>query len=289
MKLKRIGKWLIFPGKWFRSFVELIGERPILAGLLLLVITGFIVRGIAIKRGHNYSTDKTFIDNILIEAHGLVFDIFVFGVLIVFFTQMGERRRNIRRWQEEIDDFRGWDEKEAMYRIVGNIKRLNRKGVSKIRLTECYLKNAELSYSNLKGAILSRANCQGAYLWHSNLQDAILIAVDFQEAFLEAANLRRVEGKGVKLIDADLMGVNLHESDLQGANLQGANLMSANLQGTNLEGANLQEAILLKAKNLTIEQLSRVETLYKTQMDRNLKKQVKETYPHLFEKPQEEK
>ena len=43
--------------------------------------------------------------------------------------RLGEKRRNIKRWQEEIDDFRGWNSEEAKFRIVGNIKRLNRNGI----------------------------------------------------------------------------------------------------------------------------------------------------------------
>jgi hypothetical protein len=36
---------------------------------------------------------------------------------------------------------------------------------------------------------------------------------------------------------------------------------------------------------LNIEQLSKVETLYKAKLDPELKKQVKDKYPHLLKKP----
>lgn len=101
-----------------KEILERLGEKPILTAFILFIIIWFLVSGASIKRGKSYKGE--FLDSVLVEAHGLLFDIFIFGILIVFFNRIGERRRNIARWQEEIDDFRGWDEKEATFRIVGN-------------------------------------------------------------------------------------------------------------------------------------------------------------------------
>jgi hypothetical protein len=110
-----------------KEILERLGEKPILKAIILFIIIWFLVSGASIMRGKNYKGE--FLNSILVEAHGLLFDIFVFGILIVFFNKMGEKRRNIKRWQEEIDDFRGWNSEEAKFRIVGNIKRLNRNGI----------------------------------------------------------------------------------------------------------------------------------------------------------------
>lgn len=154
--------------------------------------------------------DAMFIRDILVEAHGMLFDIFIIGTLIFALHKLVERRlekkHNIQRWQEEIDDFRGWDEKEATFKIVGNIRRLNRNGITKIGLYGCFLKQAFLVGADLRGAALDRA-------------------------------------------------------DLRGADLGGA-------------------------KQLTIEQLSKVRILYKAKLDPELEKQIKEKYPHLLKKPE---
>jgi hypothetical protein len=41
-------------------------------------------------------------------------------------------------------------------------------------------------------------------------------------------------------------------------------------------------------KNLSINKLSKVETLYKAELDPELMEQVKDKYPHLLEEPVEE-
>jgi hypothetical protein len=48
-------------------------------------------------------------------------------------------------------------------------------------------------------------------------------------------------------------------------------------------------ATLTGAENLTIEQLSKVKTLFLAKLDPELLEQVKKCCPHLLEKPKEDK
>ena len=68
--------------------------------------------------------------------------------------------------------------------------------------------------------------------------------------------------------------------DLSGANLSGANLNVADLSDADLYGAVLREA-----ENLTIEQLSKVKSLYGVKLDAELMEQIKEKYPNLLKEP----
>ena len=94
----------------------------------------------------------------------------------------------------------------------------------------------------------------------------------------------------VRLIEANLqrailVGANLRGANLEGANLEGANLQTVNLWRANLDGANLEGANLWGVHGLTIEQLSKVKSLYDAKLDPVLMQQVKEKYPHLLEEP----
>jgi Pentapeptide repeats (8 copies). len=60
--------------------------------------------------------------------------------------------------------------------------------------------------------------------------------------------------------------------DLYGADLQGVDLL-----GTKLEGVNLE-----KAQNLSLNQLSRAETLYNAKIDSELLIPLKEKHPTLL-------
>ncbi len=95
------------------------------------------------------------------------------------------------------------------------------------------------------------------------------------------------EGEFADLSGVDLSGADLRENNLSRADLRGANLSDANLYA-NLSGNNLSGADIGKAKGLTVEQLSKVKTLYKAKLDPELMEQVKDKYPHLLKEPVEE-
>ncbi len=58
-----------------------------------------------------------------------------------------------------------------------------------------------------------------------------------------------------------------------------------NLQNTDLRGVDLQGVNLGGVMNLTVDQLCEATTLYKTQLDPELAKQVKEKCPELLDPP----
>ncbi len=81
------------------------------------------------------------------------------------------------------------------------------------------------------------------------------------------------------LIEADLSCTSLAEANLWKANLRGADIRAANLRKADFGEADLRGA------KLTIEQLSKVKTLFQTILDSELEKEVKQKYPHLLEMP----
>ncbi len=152
-------------------------------------------------------------------------------------------------------------------------------------LWKANLQNANFQGANLQEAQLYEANLQNTYLHKANLQNAILQRANLREAFLEEANLENAILQRANLQEAQLYEANLQKAFLIGANIQEAFLQAANLQEADLQRANLQETDLEEAKALTLEQLSKVKTLYKASLNSNLLEQVKNKYPHLLEKP----
>jgi hypothetical protein len=130
-------------------------ERPILTTSLVLAFVSIVVIGLSLKY---YLTDfVNFWPQILVEAHGMIFDIAIIGILIFWLNQNGEIRQRIRTYRDEIDDFRLWESDEAAFRTVGNIKRLNRHKIHEINLVNCYLARTNLNYVDLKGSNLNSA------------------------------------------------------------------------------------------------------------------------------------
>ncbi|KAA3607408.1 MAG: pentapeptide repeat-containing protein [Candidatus Scalindua sp. AMX11] len=136
------------------------------------------------------------------------------------------------------------------------------------------LKSVDLSETSLAGTDLEGANLEGADLSNADLSRATLFGAN-----LEFANLQ----------ETNLEGANLQYANLRFADLQGADLQIANLQNAYLGDAYLEGAVLVGATHVTIEQLSKVATLYDAELAPELLAQIKEQYPHLIEKPKRKK
>jgi uncharacterized protein YjbI with pentapeptide repeats len=259
-------------------------EKPLLTSSLVLLIVTVIVLSLSLRY---YLRDfDSFIQQVLAEAHGMIFDIAVIGILIFWLNKNGETRQRIRTYKDEIDDFRLWESEEAAFRTVGNIKRLNRHNIYELNLVNCYLPRTNLNYVNLSGSNLNSANVAQSSLIETNLENARLNQTNFENSNLNQANLTGAYASGANFKDAFLIKANFENAFLIKANFNNAFLMEANLQNCYLMGADLENASLYKAdlrgaKGLTVEQLAKVKTLYLAKFDDEILQQIKTNLPEL--------
>lgn len=184
-----------------KKAIDFFTAHPARFFLLAALLWGGFMSFLNYKDGADFSWH-----DLLVEANGMVFDLLVFGILLSIYEKLREKRDKIERLHEEIDDYRGWDEMEASYRIAGAVRRLNKLGVTNINFDSCLLEGANFQMANL------------------------------QEAYFVGTNLQKTNFYGASLQGANLGGANLQISNLQSASPQGANLQGANLQRANLQG-----------------------------------------------------
>ncbi len=260
-------------------------EKPLLTSFIVLVVMSLIVIGLSLKY---YINDfETFWPQILTEAHGMIFDIAVIGILIFWLNKNGETRQRIRTYKDEIDDFRLWESEEAAFRTVGNLKRLNRHHIYEINLVNCYLNKTNLNYVNLKGSNLNSANMSNSSLIETNLENTRLNQTNFENSNLNQANLKAAYASGANFKDAFLIksqfeGAFLIKTSFKNAFLMEANLQNSYLMGADFENASLYKADLRGAKGLTVEQLAKTKTLYLAKFDDDLFEQIKVNIPELI-------
>lgn len=261
--------------------------NPVLTAIVVFCVLAILV--VILSLPFYRHTPYRFYEQILTEAHGMLFDIAVIGILLVWLNNTAEKRRRIRSYQDEIDDFRLWQSDEAAFRNVGNIKRLNRFKVYNIDLANCYLARTNLNYVSLSEANLNSANLKDAVLTEGNLENARLNQTNFENANLNQANCKKAYASGADFKGAFLIKTNFEQSFLIKTNFENAILMEANLQGCDLTGANFKNANLYKcdlrnSHGLTVEQLAESRTLYLAKIDEALTKQINTTHPQLLNK-----
>ena len=152
------------------------------------------------------------------------------------------------------------------------------------------LEEANLSEADLAGSTLELANLHNAVCWGTNFQGANLSRADLKGATFMGADFR-----GAIFIGSDFRNARLQDCKLQGVRLdgafQGALFIRANLQGANLkfahfENADFDGANLEGATGLTVENLSKVKTLYNARLDHSIAKELMKLKPELFIEPE---
>jgi uncharacterized protein YjbI with pentapeptide repeats len=157
---------------------------------------------------------------------------------------------------------------------------LSRTALRRALLGRAHLVRASLRAAHLEGALLGRAHLEWA-----DLVEAHLVRASLRAAHLEGASLTEAQLEGADLWAAQLEGANLTGAQLERANLRGAHLERANLRIAQLQGADLQGAQLEGARNLMVEQLSTVNTLYQAHLDPPLLERIQQQYPQLLKGP----
>lgn len=272
-----------FKQRFIEKFDEVV-EKPLLTSSIVLGIVFVVVIGLSLP--YYIGDFRNFWAQILAEAHGMIFDIAVIGILLYWLNQNGEVRQRIRTYKDEIDDFRLWESEEAAFRTVGNIKRLNRHKIHEINLVNCHLARTNLNYVNLNSSNLNSTNLQNSSLIETNLENTRLNQTNLENANLNQANFKGAYASGANFKDAFLIKAQFENAFLIKTNFKNAFLMEANLQNSYLMGADLENASLYKAdlrgaKGLTIEQLAKAKTLYLAKFDDEILEQINTTLPEL--------
>ena len=103
---------------------------------------------------------------VLIEFHGMIFDILLFGILLTIYELSAEKKARIERYNEELDDYRGWKSEEASHRNMGLVRRLNKIKVRNIDLSNSYLCNIQLIDLRFFGAEMKGTDLSGSTIEH---------------------------------------------------------------------------------------------------------------------------
>lgn len=228
-------------------------------------LSGVLIAGIILifdfQRGFDW-------DGILVESHGMLFDIILFGILLTVYEAITEKQRRIQSLKDQLESFRGWYGEEAAFRVwyvISELEKLGNKDVdfSKLHLGKLKMEIIEAEVSKkvhivcLRDADLRNANLKRAQLQESDLERVQLQKADLRKAQLQKANLQGANLQYANLSEADLSRSNLRKAYLYEVNLEKANLKSADLQGVNLAFSTLAKADL-NSTNLEDGHLTRV-------------------------------
>lgn len=249
----------------------------------------FVLFGIIFSFSYHYLVinPEEFYEQLIFASYGMLFDIAVIGILITWLSERREKRNRIQSYINEIDDFRSWVSEEAMFRTVGNIKRLNKNQITEMNLVDCTLRNVNLNYTNLTGSNLNSADLSSSTLIGINLMNCRLNQTNFENSNLNQGIFTGAYATGANFKDSFLIKSNFSKGYLIKTNFENAFLIEADFSGAILADANFNNASLYKANlsnvvGLKAEQLLHVKSLYLAKLDQSIIDKLKEIAPYLL-------
>ena len=283
MKILRGIKYLF---KKVAGFIERVTEKPVLTTTLVFFIIAGIV--ISISFPHYFNINKDFYLNLLAEFHGTLVDILVIGILILWLNKIGEKKVRISSYLDEIEDFREWKSEEAKYRIVGNIRRLNKDNVYSLPIYNLDLNDITLKYINLRHSKINYSNFSNSNFIEINFQASKMHQTKFKNTYLNKCNFRNALMSGSflpasKIIKSSFQGSYLFMASFEDADLMDVSFCNADLTFADFRNANLFNIDFRGVKGLTVAQLSAAKKLSNLQLDPELKKAIQEKEPLLME------
>ncbi|TAH24674.1 MAG: pentapeptide repeat-containing protein [Cytophagales bacterium] len=275
--------------KKLQKILDEVAERPLYTTTGVFVVAAVIVFILSYPL---FKDDPdSYVKSVMIEAHSMLFDLAIIGILLLWLNNSGEKRVRIRRCIDEIDDIRFWKSPEASYRILANVKRLLRDNVTKIDLNNCYLRNLNLNFANLKGANLNYADLEQSTLIDTNFVYARLNQANFNDTNLNRANMSNSLLSGASMKRTKGIKTNFEKACLIKADFQDAFLIEANFQDCDMSGAEFENANLYMpdfrgVKGLLPEQLSRAKMIVKPKFDTELESEINQHFPEILKNNQ---
>lgn len=180
---------------------------------------------------------------------------------------------------------------QAVLIVIGRRKYFFNAGESiRLNLSGTYLRKAILKEFHLERTNFGYAHLQYAYLGEAHLEQTVFIESHLENSYIRHAYLENSVFIGAHLENADFSWSHLEEALLIKAHMERtvfryAYLQNADFEGADFEGANFEGADFSGARNLTVDQLSKVKTLYKAELDKELLIPLQEKYSFLFNDP----
>ncbi|GGN24183.1 MULTISPECIES: pentapeptide repeat-containing protein [Marinomonas] len=210
--------------------------------------------------------NREFWENVLVEAHGLLFEIFVIGFIVLWLDSRRQKVEHIERNMEHLWDLNTLQEKEVIKKKIGSVKRLNDANIHKIDVTDLLLEDV-----TLKSFVFKESKLFGLKLKSCNIFDLELInskvnSGEFSESSFKRCNLSGSLFKNANFSNTEMTGIDLRKADLFRAKFNSANLEAADLRQANLKKAVFQDASLRNANikmcaNVDLESLAKANDL----------------------------
>lgn len=228
------------------------------------------------------------VKDIITEAHGIVFDLIIFGIFFYYFDQYSKRKEKIITLYEEISDFNDWSETEGILRKKGNLIRLiNLKSplyFTDKNFNQLLLINKKLKDSIFEGCSFIESRWKNIFFKNSNFRFSKFNKSEFKNCNFYSANFSGGEFQNVVFRNCyfkfsafgscNFRNAVFDNCNMEGIYLSGSKLNHAKFKNCNLKGAQINQADMSNSSGLKISDYLEMEDISNAKLPKGFKEKI---------------
>jgi uncharacterized protein YjbI with pentapeptide repeats len=208
---------------------------------------------------------KDFFENVLVEAHGMILDIAILGVVLLWFEKRGNLVQLVAKNKKAIAYLKFYRGVDASFRVYEAVRTLQEMKCKTIDLPNANLADLQIQELSLEKSNLQNCNFSRSILEKCDFVDCEADAAIFIDAKLKQTKFLRTKLRRAKFINAKLNGCDFTNAEITNGDFTKADLRSAIFKGVDCRGIRFEQADLTAANfkgalNLTQQQLTSAKT-----------------------------
>jgi uncharacterized protein YjbI with pentapeptide repeats len=240
----------------------------IVVGVVCVLVTGFwgVVSTTILPHTSWGLYSRGFFENLLVEMHGTVLDLFVVGVILYWFERRQARLKQRSDLLEALHHLRLYTSPDVPAKVLITVRQLLNLGEEQLELSQLQFTNIKIEQLTLRqcklyASVFSSSRLQMACFESCSFDGAIFVGSTFRQVTMQCCSLRRAKFNGATLDGMDFTSCDLRDANFTNASLRSANFKGVDCAGVSFRGADLHSANFIGAKNVDTKMLTEAKSI----------------------------
>ncbi|WP_312253766.1 pentapeptide repeat-containing protein [Stutzerimonas nitrititolerans] len=210
--------------------------------------------------------DRGFWENVLVEMHGMIVELAVVGILLLWLDGRRDKKKNLDQCREDLKNYARLDFPEAHLKKIGALKTLieaNEAGLDAryLHLSGRTLTEINIADWNLIGLKINGGKLEASIFTGVDARSSKFVQCKIKNTTFEGGSLYRCKFEGARLRQVVFRNVRIESAEFTRCDMQSTVFDGVSLQGVKFEGANLDNCSFKSALDIDVHELSRAATL----------------------------
>jgi hypothetical protein len=219
--------------------------------------------------------NRDFWENVLVEMHGMVVELAVVGILLVWLDGRRDKKQKLSQCREDLKNYAKLDFPEAHLKKIGILKTLVLAGEKGLDARYLHLSGRNLSDINIInwnmiGLKVNDGKLEASRFDGVDARSSNFVKCKIKNVTFEGGSLYRCKFEGAKLRQVLFKSVRIEKAEFTHCDMPNTVFDRVSLKGVKFEGANLANCSFKSAFDIDVNELSKATTLDYIAIDNTL-------------------